>query len=104
MAKSRKNIDVSTGNSLNQAPVIVKSGKKPGVIVQQSSKQDHMIALLKHPQGSTIEELAKVTGWQKHSVRGMISGVLKKRLGLSITSGTEERGRVYRIIGSVSRS
>ncbi len=40
------------------------------------------------------------TGWQAHSVRGAISGALKKKLGLSVTSETVEgRGRVYRISG-----
>jgi hypothetical protein len=41
--------------------------------------------------------MTKATGWQRHSIRGMMSGVLKKRIGLSIASEKEERGRVYRI-------
>ncbi|MGD0275139.1 MAG: DUF3489 domain-containing protein [Syntrophales bacterium] len=65
--------------------------------MQGESKQAMLIKLLKRPSGATIDEMAKVTCWQKHSVRGVISGVLKKRLGLSITSEKEERGRVYRI-------
>jgi len=56
-----------------------------------------MITLLERPCGATIDEMAKVTGWQRHSVRGMMSGVLQKRLGLSIESEEEERGRIYRI-------
>ena len=46
-----------------------------------------------------MAEMVKATGWQTHSVRGVISGVLKKRLGLTITSTKEERGRVYRVAG-----
>jgi predicted ArsR family transcriptional regulator len=61
------------------------------------SKQATLIELLKRPVGATIDEMAKATGWQRHSIRGMMSGVLKKRLGLSIASEKEERGRVYRI-------
>jgi hypothetical protein len=60
-------------------------------------KQATLITLLERPCGATIDEMAKATGWQRHSIRGMMSGVLKKRLGLSIASEKEERGRVYRI-------
>ena len=49
------------------------------------------------PEGATVDEVASVTGWQRHTVRGVFSGTLKKRLGLTLTSVKEERGRVYRI-------
>jgi hypothetical protein len=61
------------------------------------SKQATLIKLLERPSGATIDDMAKATGWQRHSVRGMMSGALKKRLGLSIASEEEERGRIYRI-------
>ncbi len=64
---------------------------------QDGSKQSMLIKLLKNPDGATIEEMSVVTGWQKHSVRGVISGVLKKQMKLFIASKKEERGRVYRI-------
>jgi len=67
------------------------------------SKQTQVLALLQRPSGATIDELAKATNWQRHSVHGMMSGVVRKKLGLTITSEKEERGRVYRITGSVSR-
>jgi len=41
--------------------------------------------------------VASVTGWQRHTVRGVFSGTLKKKLGLTLASAKEERGRVYRI-------
>jgi uncharacterized protein DUF3489 len=64
------------------------------------SKQAQVIELLRRSKGATIEELAVATGWQHHSVRGLLSGALKKRLGLTIASTKEERGRVYRIADS----
>jgi len=64
---------------------------------RSDSKQAQVIALLRRPKGATIDEMAVATGWQHHSVRGVISGALKKRLGLTIASNKEERGRVYRI-------
>jgi len=63
------------------------------------TKQSILIDQLRRPDGATIADLVKVTGWQAHSVRGAISGALKKKLGLSVTSETVEgRGRVYRIV------
>ena len=61
------------------------------------SKQAMLVTLLKRTSGVTIEEMMKVTGWQQHSVRGVLSGVLKKKLGLSVSSAQEDRGRIYRI-------
>ena len=61
------------------------------------SKQDVVIAMLRLPEGATVDEVASVTGWQRHTVRGVFSGTLKKKLGLTLTSAKEERGRVYRI-------
>src|SRR5256714_1197393 len=61
------------------------------------SKQDVVIAMLRQPEGATVDEVASVTGWQRHTVRGVFSGTLKKKLGLALASAKEERGRVYRI-------
>ena len=61
------------------------------------SKQDVVIAMLRQPEGATVDEVASVTGWQRHTVRGVFSGTLKKKLGLTLASAQEERGRVYRI-------
>ena len=59
-----------------------------------------MIELLRRPEGVTISEIVKVLDWQAHTVRGAMSGALKKKLGLAIESEKEgERGRVYRIRG-----
>jgi hypothetical protein len=61
------------------------------------SKQAQVIGLLQRPQGATIDEIAGVMGWQRHTVRGLISGALKKKLGLQVISEKTERGRLYRI-------
>jgi hypothetical protein len=64
------------------------------------SKQDVVIAMLRLPEGATVDEVASVTGWQRHTVRGFFSGTLKKKLGLTLDVAQEERGRVYRIVES----
>ena len=64
---------------------------------KRPSKQDAVIAMLRRPEGATVDEVASAMGWQRHTVRGLFSGTLKKKLGLTLTSAQEERGRVYRI-------
>ncbi len=62
------------------------------------TKQAQLIAMLEKPEGATVSEIAETLGWQAHTVRGAISGGVKKRLGLDVASQqVEGRGRVYRI-------
>src|SRR5882757_4045020 len=63
---------------------------EPQSEAKRPSKQEEVIAMLRRP--------ASVTGWQRHTVRGVFSGTLKKKLGLTLASAEEERGRVYRIV------
>jgi hypothetical protein len=67
--------------------------------MRSESKQATLIKLLERSGGASIDEMTEATGWQRHSIRGMMSGELKKRLGLSVASEKEERGRIYRIVG-----
>ena len=70
---------------------------EPQSDAKRSSKQDEVIAMLRRPEGATVDEVASATGWQRHMVRGVFSGPLKKKLGLTLASAKEERGRGYRI-------
>ena len=70
---------------------------EPQADAKRPSKQEEVIAMLRRPEGATVDEVASATGWQRHTVRGVFSGTLKKKLGLTIASAKEERGRVYRI-------
>ncbi len=74
-----------------------KSAKSAKPAVRSDSKQARVIALMQRPQGATLKEMEKATAWQPHTVRGAISGAIKKKLGLPVESSKEERGRVYRI-------
>ena len=79
------------------APVAARDSPKP-VAIRAGTKQAQVIALLQRPEGASIAEIVEATGWLAHSARGLISGGLKKKLGLQITSQKEEgRGSVYRI-------
>jgi len=74
-----------------------KTSSPKATSAKRQTKQEQLLALLHPPQGITIEHAAKALDWQPHSVRGIISGVLKKRLGLTVTSEKGEGGRVYRV-------
>lgn len=58
--------------------------RKTVAVVQRLTKQATLIERLKQPTGATLADLMTLTGWQAHSIRGVISGILKKKLGLTI--------------------
>lgn len=71
---------------------------KPAAEVRDS-KQARLIARLRKLPGATIDQMMTLTGWQAHTVRGAISGVLRKKMGLNVTCGKagESGERLYSI-------
>ena len=62
------------------------------------TKQEKLIALLRRKEGVSIAVIARTLRWQPHTVHGVISGTIRKRLGLTVVGTAGERGvRVYRI-------
>ena len=68
------------------------------------SKQARVIALLQSPTGTTIAAIMKATGWQQHSVRGFLAGVVRKRLKLKLISKKVNDNRIYQITNGDSES
>lgn len=83
-------IEPNTSAALEPAPKV----RTP----RAGTKQATLIAMLRAPDGATIEEIMAATGWQSQTVRGAMAGALKKKLGLEVNSEkVEGRGRVYRL-------
>ena len=83
-----------------------KSPKRPAPLAavpaavpkaRTGTKHAQVIAMLQDRAGATIKAIMAATGWQQHSVRGFLAGVVRKKLGLNLVSEPGENGRVYRI-------
>ena len=81
-------------------PETTSSASKPRTakaVAPRTSKIDTLVEMMRAKHGASIEQLSKATGWQNHSVRGAISGNVKKKLGLNVTSERVKGVRIYRI-------
>src|SRR5258705_11987439 len=76
------------------------TGRKSAVARSQrgNSKQEHVLGLLRAASGATIKNITQVTGWQSHSVRGFLAGVVRKKLKLILQSEKIDGERIYRIV------
>lgn len=70
-----------------------------GIPVRPGTKLAALVMALRRPQGATSLQLMLATGWQPHTVRGAISGMLRKKLGLNVVLAHNDTGeRVYRVV------
>lgn len=79
---------------------LAKSSKGATPTAPTGTKQSRLIALLRAQPGATIDQMTALIGWQPHTVRGTISGVLRKRLQLNVI--LDQATRVYRIVEAAS--
>lgn len=82
MKKSKAQV-VEVGSAVDAIPATHR-GRKPKVVSPPLNKKSRVISLLQRRQGASLSELMSLTGWQAHSVRGFISGTLRKRAGLNV--------------------
>lgn len=113
---TNKNVSAKTDKSVNPIPKKTTSNKvaKPAIEkpknhvatpssnpipspIKTPNKQSQLITLLKDPKGADIKMLMQATGWQAHSVRGFLSGTIKKKLSLNLISQKQDGLQIYRI-------
>jgi hypothetical protein len=83
-----------TSKSHSSARAVASS---PKTTARPDTKHARIIAMLRTPTGATLAAIKTATGWQPHSVRGFLAGVVRKKLGLNLVSEQTDKGRVYRI-------
>jgi uncharacterized protein DUF3489 len=70
----------------------------PAVTARAGSKTEKVLAMITQTKGATGAEIMKATGWQAHTVRGFISAVIGKKMGLTVTSAANDKGaRTYSV-------
>src|SRR6478735_8247064 len=98
MSKAKKK--APTAPSARAADAPPKTPGEPKIKkIDPGSKQSRVISLLSSPSGTTIAAMTKATGWQQHSVRGFLAGVVRKKLKLKLDSSKVAGKRIYRVVG-----
>ena len=111
MSKSAKKPSLAK-SSPARTPLSVRAAKPFPQSVEKSkthkadarSKQARVIAMLQSPAGTTVAAIMKATGWQQHSVRGFLAGVVRKRLKLKLASNKVNGSRIYQIASAENAS
>ncbi len=101
--KSASKRPAAKATAKKHSPIQVRKAETPQPTAAPSkdpSKQTQLIEMLRSDSGGTIDQMVKLTGWQPHTVRGTISGALRKRLGLLVQNAVslDSGARVYRIV------
>src|ERR1700677_876269 len=73
-------------------PAHKAASAKKAAPVRRGTKTAKILDLLKRPDGVTLKELTKATGWQAHSVRGFLSGAIGKKMGIRVESSKQPDG------------
>ena len=81
-------------------PSCPTSGEPKNKKAAAGSKQSRVITMPRSPNGATIAAMMKATGWQQHSVRGFLAGIVRKKLKLNLDSKKIDGSRVYSIKGA----
>ena len=93
---SKRRAPAATAPKAGKKP---KAPNKPPAAARRGTKTAKILALLRRPAGASLPELRKATGWQPHSVRGFLSGAVKRKMGLHIDSVARDDGeRAYRLV------
>jgi Protein of unknown function (DUF3489) len=93
-SKTRSKIEPARGQIRANGPTKLR---RVAASTRGGTKQEAVLGMLRRPNGATIAAIMETTGWQKHSVRGFLAGVVRKRLKLKLGSKTVDGHRIYQI-------
>jgi Protein of unknown function (DUF3489) len=97
-AKTEEKVSSDRGRPRRNEWPRVEAAAGPASGARTGSKQAGVISMLQRPEGTTLQAIMAVTGWQPHSVRGFFSGVVRRKLGLQLASDKAGDQRRYRIV------
>ncbi len=98
-SKAAKNLSQGVAPKSRTVKPLARKANEP-VIEQSGTKQSRLIALLQISGDCSIAQMTDLTGWQPHTVRGVISAVLRKRLGLNVVCESSASGNTYKIVAT----
>ena len=95
MPKSSMKASIRKAKKVHKSVAAYRNATKTN---RTNTKSSLILKLLDRATGATVKELAAATNWQDHSVRGHLSGTLKKKLGLLVTSDVTDGIRHYKVV------
>ena len=101
-SKSRRKPAARSGKVNKTKPKSLNRPVPAGIAspkMRTGTKNAQVVTMLRGRAGATIAAIAAATGWQQHSVRGFLAGVVRKKLGLNLVSEPSDGGRIYRVVG-----
>ena len=97
MSQSKTHTKAKFARAKGRVKKPAKHGNAATPLGRSGTKQEAVLALLGQPKGVTIAAIMKATGWQQHSVRGFLAGVVRKKFGLTLASQKVDGERLYKV-------
>lgn len=97
---TKKRTSRSTSPARRRSGTAKQRIARPAAATRSVTKQARVIEMLRSKEGASLAALMEATGWQQHSVRGLLAGVVRKRLKLNLSSTVDAGVRTYRIAGA----